>query len=147
MGDMYRERGMGHGKRNGQKKAHKKGRKNQRRFHEEPMDYDDEPEEFEYDGRKEAFRMFAPGLWEMAEEERMARQYGRHHGPMVRADKKDATKDWPKMNAMCPVMLFFIFASIHQIVRIKFLEKSLAKLEFLYKAKKLVKKSVKNQVQ
>merc|ERR1712070_107310 len=62
------------------------------------------------------------------------------------ADKKDATADWPKMNAMCPVMLFFIFASIHQICRIKFLEKSLAKLEFLQKAKKLVKKSVQKQV-
>merc|ERR1719453_1496334 len=74
--------------------------------------------------------------------------HGRHHGPMVRAAaaKKDATKDWPKMNAMCPVMLFFIFASIHQIVRIKFLEKCLAKIEFLYKAKKLVKKSVKQQI-
>merc|ERR1719453_1621460 len=74
--------------------------------------------------------------------------HGRHHGPMVRAAaaKKDATKDWPKMNAMCPVMLFFIFASIHQICRIKFLEKSLAKLEFLQKAKKLVKKSVQKQV-
>lgn len=51
------------------------------------------------------------------------------------------------MHAMCPVMLFFIFASIHQIVRIKFLEKCLAKIEFLNKAKKLVKKSVKQQLQ
>merc|ERR1711998_762141 len=53
--------------------------------------------------------------------------------------------DWPKMNAMCPVILFFIFACIHQICRLKFLEKELAKLEFLYKAKKL-KKTVKKQV-
>jgi hypothetical protein len=59
---------------------------------------------------------------------------------------KDAVKDWPKMNAMCPVILFFIFACIHQICRIKFLEKELAKLEFLYKAKKLIKKTVKKQV-
>lgn len=143
--EMMRDRGMGGRKRAGQKKAHKKGRKNGRRFHEEPMDYEDEPEELEFDGRREAYRMFAPGLWKMAEEERMAR-HERHHGPMVRATKKDATADWPKMTAMCPVMLFFIFASIHQICRIKFLEKSLAKLEFLQKAKKLVKKSVQKQV-
>lgn len=144
--DMYRERGMG-GKR-GHKKSHKKeGRNFGRRYREEPMDFDDESEEPEWDGRREAYRMFAPGLWEMAEQERMA-MHGRHHGPMVRAAaaKKDATKDWPKMNAMCPVMLFFIFASIHQICRIKFLEKSLAKLEFLQKAKKIVKKSVQKQV-
>lgn len=68
-----------------------------------------------------------------------------HHGPNVMADKKNAVKDWPKLNAMCPVILFFIFACIHQICRLKFLEKELAKLEFLYKAKKLVKKTVKKQ--
>jgi hypothetical protein len=99
-------------------------------------DYDDEPKEGEWDGRKEAFRMFAPGLWEKAN-----RRHGRH-GPMVRAtkDKKDTTKSWPKMHSMCPVMLFFIFASIYQICHIKFLEKAEAKLELLLKAKKLIKR-------
>lgn len=150
--NMYRQKGMGD-KKIQKKRNQKKGRKNgHRRHEEEPMDFDDE-EEPEFDGRKMAFRLFAPGLWKYAEEERMARQ-GRHHGPMVMSDKveaakdkveaakKDATKDWPTIHAMCPVMLFFIFASIHQIVRIKFLEKCLAKIEFLQKAKKLVKKSV-----
>lgn len=149
--EMMREKGMADkSKKGGQKnkkKAHKKGdRRHGRRSHrDEPADYEDD--ELEFDGRKEAYRMFAPGLWDMAEKERMGRHYrhGRHHGPMVKAEK-DATKSWPKMNAMCPVMLFFIFASIHQICRIKFLEKSLAKLEFLQKAKKLVKKTVKKQV-
>jgi hypothetical protein len=64
---------------------------------------------------------------------------------MADKEDKDAVKDWPKMNAMCPVILFFIFACIHQICRIKFLEKELAKLEFLQKAKKLIKKTVKKQ--
>ena len=50
------------------------------------------------------------------------------------------------MNKMCPVILFFIFACIHQICRLKFLEKELAKLEFLQKAKKLVKKICKKQI-
>lgn len=55
----------------------------------------------EWDGRKEAFRMFAPGLYDQAmEKERNQRhgRHGRHHGPNVRADKKnkkDAVKDWP----------------------------------------------------
>jgi hypothetical protein len=87
--------------------------------------------------------MFAPGLYEQAMRKERQQKYGRHHGPRVQADKKakkDAVKDWPKMNAMCPVMLFFIVASIYQICRIKFLEKALAKLEFLRKAKKIVKK-------
>lgn len=46
------------------------------------------------------------------------------------------------MHAMCPVMLFFIIASIYQICHIKFLEKALAKLEFLKKAQKIVKKKL-----
>merc|ERR1719329_977278 len=46
------------------------------------------------------------------------------------------------MHAMCPVMLFFIIASIYQICHIKFLEKALAKLEFLRKAQKIVKKKL-----
>lgn len=147
--DMMRERGMQDSRKKGglknKKAQHKRGqRKNGRRHRINEADYEDE-DELVFDGRKEAFRMFAPGLWNLAEEERMARQ-GRHHGPMVRANKKDATKSWPTMNAMCPVMLFFIFAAIHQICRLKFLEKSLAKLEFLQKAKKLVKKTVQKQV-
>ena len=44
------------------------------------------------------------------------------------------------MHKMCPVMLFFIFASIYQICHIKFLEKAEAKLELLQKAKKLIKR-------
>lgn len=50
------------------------------------------------------------------------------------------------MQQMCPVMLFFIAAGVHQLFRIKFLEKALAKLEFLQKAKKLVKQSVKKSL-
>lgn len=148
-------RGFDQGGKRHQKKG-KKDRKNKkhggRRHEREPEELDfEEPEEPEWDGRKEAFRMFAPGLWHKAEEARLARQSRRGHGPMVRADKdenkKDAVQDWPKMTPMCPVMLFFIFASIYQICHIKFLEKALAKLEFLQKAKKLVKMSAKKQVQ
>jgi hypothetical protein len=51
------------------------------------------------------------------------------------------------MHAMCPVMLFFIAASTYQIFRIKFLEKAEAKVEFLQKAKQLVKMTVKKQVE
>ena len=108
-------------------------------YHEEPLDVEDnESDEVEgWDGRREAYRMFAPGLYDQAMRKGRMQQhrYGRHHGPKVRADKKknkkDAVKNWPKMHAMCPVMLFFIVASIYQICRIKFLEKALAKLEFL----------------
>jgi hypothetical protein len=94
--------------------------------------------------KREIYRIYAPALWDRAQEAD-TRRAGHHHGPNVMADKKDAVKDWPKMNAMCPVILFFIFACIHQICRIKFLEKELAKLEFLQKAKKLIKKTVKKQ--
>lgn len=97
--------------------------------------------------KKEIYRIYAPALWNKSLEADTKR-HGHHHGANVMADKedadnKDAVKDWPKMNAMCPVILFFIFACIHQVCRLKFLEKELAKLEFLYKAKKLVKKAVK----
>lgn len=44
---------------------------------------------------------------------------------------------------MCPVMIFFIIASIYQIWHIKNLEKTLAKLEFLKKAQKIAKKNLK----
>lgn len=137
-------------------KKHKKDKKSKKskkytNWNEEEEEYGldeddyDEPAEGEWDGRKEAFRMFAPGLWEKAN-----RRHGRHskHGPMVGAskdekDNKDATADWPKMHKMCPVMLFFIFASIYQICHIKFLEKAEAKLQLLFKAKKLIKKEAK----
>jgi len=92
------------------------------------------------------YRIYAPGLYEHAK--RAEQRRPGHHGPTVQSDKdekKDATKDWPVMNKMCPVILFFIFACIHQICRLKFLEKELAKLEFLQKAKKLVKKACKKQ--
>ena len=94
--------------------------------------------------KKEIYRIYAPALWTKAQETN-SRRSGHHHGPNVMADKKDAVKDWPKLNNMCPVILFFIFACIHQICRLKFLEKELAKLEFLYKAKKLIKKAAKKQ--
>jgi len=126
-----------------QHKANKHGFKKQ--FH------DDDEEEFDnhehktlkkIDMRKMLYRIYAPALWEQAQVEETTM----HGHPTVMANKKDAVKDWPKLNAMCPVILFFIFACIHQICRLKFLEKELAKLEFLYKAKKLVKKTVKKQV-
>jgi hypothetical protein len=123
--------------------------KRDRHHNKKPIDFEDDEDEEEdqIDGRKMAYRMFAPGLYEQAmRKERAAMRYGRHHGPFVRADKKknekNAVKDWPKLHPMCPVMLFFILASIYQICRIKFLEKALAKLEFLQKAKKLVKKKM-----
>jgi len=128
---------------------HKELKKDRHHQMKKPVAIDDDDEELEddgLDGRKMAYRMFAPGLYEQAMKKEMAQKHGRHHGPFVRADKKEneknAVKDWPKMHPMCPVMLFFIFASIYQICRIKFLEKALAKLEFLNKAKKLVKKKM-----
>lgn len=114
-------------------------------YEEEPLDVEDDESDDEFDGRKMAYRMFAPGLYEQAMKKERGHRHGRHHGPSVRADKgnkKDAVKDWPKMHAMCPVMLFFIIASIYQICHIKFLEKALAKLEFLRKAQKIVKKKL-----
>lgn len=116
------------------------------RFYDDEEDFDYNEQNVDkksdkYDFKKMIYRIYAPALWEKAQMAD-ARRHG-HHGPNVMADKKDAVKDWPKMNAMCPVILFFIFACIHQVCRIKFLEKELAKLEFLQKAKKLVKKSVK----
>lgn len=127
-------------------KSHSK-RHGKKHIFEQPIEDDDEPAEGEWNPRKEAYRMFAPGLWEQAEEARLARKYGRH-GPMVMAaKKKDATAEWPKIQPMCPVMLFFIAASTYQIFRIKFLEKAEAKVEFLQKAKKLVKMTVKKQVE
>jgi len=97
--------------------------------------------------KREIYRIYAPALWDKALEADTTDNMrgGHHHGPKVMADKKNAVKDWPKLNAMCPVILFFIFACIHQVCRLKFLEKELAKLEFLYKAKKLIKKAVKKQ--
>lgn len=138
--DMMRSM-RGHGKE--KTKKNKKSKRHGKHYYEEPVEDDeDELEEGEWDGRKEAFRMFAPGLWEKAN------RHSRHgrHGPMVMADKKkDAVADWPKMQKMCPVMLFFIFASIYVICHIKFLEKALAKLELLQKAKKLVKMTGKKE--
>lgn len=104
-----------------------------------------------FDGRKAAYRMFAPQLWEAAQEQDRRGRHGRHH-PSVMADKsdskhgdkkdgKDATKDWPKYHNMCPVILFLIFAMIFNICHLKFLEKAIANLDFLMKAKKLLKKN------
>jgi len=42
---------------------------------------------------------------------------------------------------MCPVILFLIFAMIFNICHLKFLEKAIANLDFLMKAKKLLKKN------
>ena len=124
-----------------------------RKQHPEKMRYDDatdldnevtDTDNQAFDFRREMYRIYAPNLYNRAPgvDSRLGHH---HHGPTVQADKKNAVKDWPKLNNMCPVMLFFIFACIHQIFRLKFLEKELAKLEFLQKAKKLVKKAGKKQ--
>jgi len=110
-----------------------------------------EPKSEKFDGRQAAYRMFAPTLWEAAQKQDRRGRHGRHH-PSVRADKsdskhgekkdgKDATKDWPKYHNMCPVILFLIFAMIFNICHLKFLEKAIANLDFLMKAKKLLKKN------
>lgn len=132
------------------KKINKRANRDQKRYEEQhsEIEYDDDENDYydhEFDFKREVYRIYAPALYEHAQ--RAEARNSHHHGPTVQADKdKNAVKDWPKMQKMCPVMLFFIFACIHQICRLKFLEKELAKLEFLQKAKKLVKKTCKKQV-
>lgn len=124
----------------GGKKYNKKF--SRRHYYDEEEEYT--PDEEGYEVRKKAYEMFAPRLWKYAEkyEPRYKKEHG--HGPRVMADKEDPGQ--AHMVHMCPVILFFIAASIHQVFRIKFLEKSLAKLEVLYKAKKIIKKSAKKEV-
>lgn len=121
-------------------------------------DYDFSSEWNLEDGRKMAYRLFAPNYWEEANQEldvynyeqygggRKRHGHGRHH-PNVKADanddkdEKNAVKDWPVMRPMCPVMFFMIGAAIFLVCHLKFLEKAAAKLEFLKQAKKLVNKA------
>lgn len=69
--------------RNNQRGGQRRHDKNKRG----PFDLVDHEDQSEWDGRKEAFRMFAPGLWEQAEKERLAmKRRGHGHGPRVQAD-------------------------------------------------------------
>ena len=80
------------------------------------------------------YRIYAPRLWKHVQEKR---QHGRH--PMVMADKDDKKKDDPpamEMEPFNPIHFYCVFAAIYLVFFLKFVEKSLAKLEFLKRAQK-----------
>lgn len=85
------------------------------------------------------YRIYAPRLWE--HKQKMQR-YGRH--PTVMADKDGKKHDdppaMPPMQPFHPEQFYSVFAGIFLIFFLKFVEKSLAKLEFLQRAQKKLEK-------
>lgn len=79
------------------------------------------------------YKIYAPRLWKHVQEKR----HGRH--PMVMADKDGKKKkdDPPPAMEFEPfnaLHFYCVFAAIYVVFFLKFVEKSLAKLEFLQRA-------------
>merc|ERR1712097_102259 len=82
------------------------------------------------------YRIYAPALWKHAQEEE---RHGRHPTVMADKDGKGKKHDDPpqmKMEPFNPLQFYCTFGSIYLIFLLKFVEKSLAKLEFLKRAMK-----------
>lgn len=84
---------------------------------------------------QDIYRIYAPRLWE---HKQMKERHGRH--PTVMADKDGKKHDdppaMPPMEPFHPGQFYCTFAGIYLIFFLKFVEKSLAKLEFLKRAMK-----------
>ena len=124
------QKGRGHRK---GMKGGKRGRK-ERRQDLAADDFDAEDRNT-LDYRSQIFKIYAPGLYERAmRQERQ--QAGRH--PRVMADR-NVEEGLPSVSLKDPIFALLTVIAIHQLFRIKFLEKTLARLEFLKKAKKVAK--------